>query len=206
VEDKLDRQKEITAQFSGTIAELSRDLADLTAERQSLFDAKSSLSSQVETHKAEADDLKVRAPASLQGRGREGYEPQGGLSFGFCISAHSHHLQGGRQPAVICGLCEASALCAWWHKPPADGQMLTRMVGHPVAQEALQRMKGQLVKEEQAVAAMQRAREKFLEAWLLPSRRRSNAARTIQRYFRAAMLRKLQQKNSLDVKVSQAAL
>lgn len=68
-------------------------------------------------------------------------------------------------------------------------------------QEAQQRMKGRLVKEQQALAGMQRSRQAFLAVWEA-SRRRSRAARIIQRHFRAYRVARLIRRTDMDAKVA----
>ncbi len=62
-------------------------------------------------------------------------------------------------------------------------------------------MKGRLVKEEQALAGMQRSRQAFLAVWEA-SRRRSRAARIIQRHFRAYRVARLIARTDMDAKVA----
>ncbi len=67
-------------------------------------------------------------------------------------------------------------------------------------QEAAQLMTGRLVKEQQALAGMQRSRQAFLAVWEA-SRRRSRAARIIQRHFRASRFARLIARTDMDAKV-----
>ena len=62
-------------------------------------------------------------------------------------------------------------------------------------------MKGRLVKEEQALGGMQRSRQAFLAVWQA-NRRRSGAARVIQRHFRASRVARLLRRTDQDAKVS----
>lgn len=62
-------------------------------------------------------------------------------------------------------------------------------------------MKGRLVKEQQMLAGMQRSRQAFLAVWEA-NRRRSGAARVIQRHFRASRVARLLKRTNLDAKVS----
>ena len=67
-------------------------------------------------------------------------------------------------------------------------------------QEALQSMKGELVKEQQRSVGMERSRAAFLGAWR-ENRLRSGAARVIQRQFRAQRVRQLLNRTRLNAKV-----
>ena len=67
-------------------------------------------------------------------------------------------------------------------------------------QEALQSMKGELMKEQQRSAGMERSRAAFLAAWR-ENRLRSGAARVIQRHFRARRMRQLLSRTRLNAKV-----
>ena len=71
-------------------------------------------------------------------------------------------------------------------------------------QESLQTMKGELVKEQQRSAGLERSRAAFVAAWR-GNRMRSGAARTIQRHFRARRMLQLLDRTRLNAKVSQAA-
>ena len=73
------------------------------------------------------------------------------------------------------------------------------------AQECLQTMKGELVKEEQQSAGLQRSRTAFLAVWRR-NRMRSGAARLIQRHFRARRLHKLLARTQLNAKVRLSCL
>ncbi len=61
-------------------------------------------------------------------------------------------------------------------------------------------MKGELVKEQQRSTGLERSRAAFLAAWR-ENRRRSRAARLIQRHFRARRLRQLLARTQLNAKV-----
>ena len=61
-------------------------------------------------------------------------------------------------------------------------------------------MKGELVKEQQRSAGMERSRAAFLAAWR-ENRLRSGAARIIQRQFRAQRVRQLLNRTHLNAKV-----
>jgi hypothetical protein len=61
-------------------------------------------------------------------------------------------------------------------------------------------MKGELVKEQQRSAGLERARAAFLAAWR-EKRLRSGAARVIQRHFRARRMRQLLSRTRLNAKV-----
>ena len=65
-------------------------------------------------------------------------------------------------------------------------------------------MKGHLVKAEQSLAGMQRSRQAFLAVWQA-NRRRSGAARVIQRHFRASRVARLLKRTDQDAKVSPTA-
>lgn len=67
-------------------------------------------------------------------------------------------------------------------------------------QDALQRMKGRVVKEQQALAGMERSRAAFLDVWEA-NRRRSGAARVIQRHYRAHRIACLLRRTNADAKV-----
>ncbi|CAL8470663.1 g10205 [Coccomyxa elongata] len=125
---KLGRERELVAQYEGTITELSQDVAGLTRDVQGLRDQRSSLQSEVEALKGDLENQ----------------------------------------------------------------------------QEAQQRMKGRLVKEQQALAGMQRSRQAFLAVWEA-SRRRSRAARIIQRHFRAYRVARLIARTDMDAKALEAA-
>ena len=61
-------------------------------------------------------------------------------------------------------------------------------------------MKGELVKEQQHSASLERSRAAFLSIWR-KNRMRSRAARLIQRHFRAQRLRQLLARTQLNAKV-----
>lgn len=61
-------------------------------------------------------------------------------------------------------------------------------------------MKGELVKEQQRSAGMERSRRAFLAAWR-ENRTRSGAARLIQRHFRARRMRQLLNRTHFNAKV-----
>ena len=65
-------------------------------------------------------------------------------------------------------------------------------------------MKGELVKEQQRSAGLERSRAAFVAAWR-GNRMRSGAARTIQRHFRARRVLQLLDRTRLNAKVSLAA-
>lgn len=67
-------------------------------------------------------------------------------------------------------------------------------------QESLQTMKGEVVKEQQRSAGMERSRAAFLAAWR-ENRMRSGAARLIQRHFRARRMRQLLSRTYINAKV-----
>ncbi|BDA45755.1 probable Kinesin heavy chain at N-terminal half [Coccomyxa sp. Obi] len=125
---KLGRERELVAQYEGTITELSQDVAGLTRDVQRMRDHSSALESEVEALKGDLENQ----------------------------------------------------------------------------QEAQQRMKGRLVKEQQALAGMQRSRQAFLAVWEA-SRRRSRAARIIQRHFRAYRVARLIARTDMDAKALEAA-
>ncbi|KAK9904052.1 hypothetical protein WJX75_003480 [Coccomyxa subellipsoidea] len=125
---KLGRERELVAQYEGTITELSQDVSGLTRNVQRLREDKSALESSLEALRA---DLEAQ-------------------------------------------------------------------------QDAQQRMKGRLVKEEQALGGMQRSRQAFLAVWQA-NRRRSGAARVIQRHFRASRVARLLRRTDQDAKALEAA-
>lgn len=61
-------------------------------------------------------------------------------------------------------------------------------------------MKGELVKEQQHSAGLQRSRAAFVAVWRR-NRMRSGAARLIQRHFRARRLHQLLARTQLNAKV-----
>ena len=61
-------------------------------------------------------------------------------------------------------------------------------------------MKGELVKEQQRSAGLERSRAVFLSVWR-ENRRRSGAARLIQRRYRAQRLHQLLARTQLNAKV-----
>ena len=65
-------------------------------------------------------------------------------------------------------------------------------------------MKGELVKEQQRSAGLERSWAAFVAEWH-GNRMRSGAARTIQRHFRARRMLQLLDRTRLNAKVSQAA-
>ena len=71
-------------------------------------------------------------------------------------------------------------------------------------QESLQTMKGELVKEQQRSAGLERSRAAFMAVWR-GNRMRSGAARTIQRHFRARRILQLLDRTRLNAKVRPAA-
>ena len=71
-------------------------------------------------------------------------------------------------------------------------------------QESLQTMKGELVKEQQRSAGLERSRAAFVAVWR-GNRMRSGAARAIQRHFRARRMLQLLDRTRLNAKVGPAA-
>lgn len=62
---KLDRQRELNAQYEDTIAELSQDVSGLTASLQALRDDHSGLTALAEAQKAEIEGLQVLDPCDM---------------------------------------------------------------------------------------------------------------------------------------------
>ena len=64
---KLSRERELVAQYEGTITELSQDVAGLTRDVQRLRDQRSSLQSEVEALKGDLENQQVCAERLLHG-------------------------------------------------------------------------------------------------------------------------------------------